>query len=110
MSFTCLSYRVTVATDKFEGNKKDVVDRVIGLIKMFGNRSRIRKVAIVENEAAMLDPKALVEIRRGLPNVLFAHFWYSMRWIYLDFISRNLREGFWIFRKSNGYLSFTFFR
>ena len=36
---------------------------------MFGDRSRIRKVAIVENGAAML-PKALVEMALGLPNVL----------------------------------------
>ena len=35
---------------------------VIGLIKMFGDGSTIRKVAIVENGAAML-PKALMEIR-----------------------------------------------
>ena len=46
---------------------------VIGLIKMFGDRSRIRKVAIVENGAAML-PKALMEMALGLPNVLFAEF------------------------------------
>ena len=39
---------------------------VIGLIKMFGDRSRIRKVAIVENRAAML-PKALVEMAFGPP-------------------------------------------
>ena len=38
-----------------------MVDRVNSLIKMFGDRSRIRKVAIVEDKAAML-PKALVEI------------------------------------------------
>ena len=44
---------------------------MIGLIKMFGDRSRIRKVAIVENGAAIL-PKALVEMTLGLPNVLFA--------------------------------------
>ena len=44
----------------------------MGLIKMFGDKSSIRKVAIVENGAAML-PKALVEMMRlGLPNVLFA--------------------------------------
>ena len=42
---------------------------MIGLIIMFGDRSRIRKVAIVENGAAML-PKALVEMALGLPNVL----------------------------------------
>ena len=46
---------------------------VIGLIKMFGDGSRIRKVAIVENGAAML-PKALMEMALGLPNVLFATF------------------------------------
>ena len=46
---------------------------VIGLIKMFGDGSRIRKVAIVENGAAML-PKALMEMALGLPNVLFAKF------------------------------------
>ena len=39
-----LTESVTVATDK-----KDVFDRVIGLIKMFGDRRRISKVAIVEN-------------------------------------------------------------
>ena len=38
-----------------------MVDRVIGLIKMFGDRSRIRKVAIVEKGAATL-PKVLVEM------------------------------------------------
>ena len=46
---------------------------VIGLIKIFGDGSRIRKVAIVENGAAML-PKALMEMALGLPNVLFATF------------------------------------
>ena len=46
---------------------------VIGLIKMFGDGSTIRKVAIVENGAAML-PKALMEMALGLPNVLFATF------------------------------------
>ena len=51
------------------GNKNDVFDRVTGLIKMFGDRSKIRKVAIVENGAAML-PKALVEMALGLPNVV----------------------------------------
>ena len=40
---------------------------------MFGDGSRIRKVAIVEHGAAML-PKALMEIALGLPNVLFAIF------------------------------------
>ena len=34
------------------------------MIKMFRDRSRIRKVVIVEDGAAML-PKMLVEIRRG---------------------------------------------
>ena len=52
MSFACLSDRITVA--KFKGNKKDLVDMVIGLTKMFGDKSRIRKVAIVENGAATL--------------------------------------------------------
>ena len=47
---------------------------MIGLIKMLGDRNKIRKVAIVENGAAML-PKALVEMALiGLPNVLFAAF------------------------------------
>ena len=63
-----LTESVTVATDK-----KDVFDRVIGLIKMFGHRSRISKVAIVENGTAML-PKAFVEMALGLPNVQFAAF------------------------------------
>ena len=35
-------------------NEKDIVDRVTSLMKMFGDRSRIRKVAIVEDKAAML--------------------------------------------------------
>ena len=43
---------------------------MIGLIKIFGDRSRIRKRAIVENGAAIL-PKALVKMLLGL-NVLFA--------------------------------------
>ena len=34
------------------------------MIKMFRDRSRIRKVVIVEDGAAML-PKTLVEFRRG---------------------------------------------
>ena len=42
------------------------------MIKIFGDRSRIRKRAIVENGAAVL-PKALVKILLGL-NVLFAAF------------------------------------
>ena len=45
---------------------------MIGLIKIFGGRSRIRKRAIVENGAAIL-PKALVKMLLGL-NVLFAAF------------------------------------
>ena len=61
-----LTESVTVATDK-----KDVFDRVIGLIKMFGDRRRISKVAIVENGAAMLS-EAFVEMALGLPNALFA--------------------------------------
>ena len=39
---------------------------MIGLIKMFGDRSRIRKVAIVENGASV------VEMALVLSNVLFA--------------------------------------
>ena len=45
---------------------------MIGLIKIFGDRSRIRKRALVENRAVML-PKALVKMLLGL-NVLFAAF------------------------------------
>ena len=37
---------------------------------MFGDRSRIEKVAIVENGEAML-PKESVAMALGLPNVLF---------------------------------------
>ena len=40
---------------------------------MFKDRSRIRKVAIVEDGAAML-PKTFVEMTLGFPNVLFAAF------------------------------------
>ena len=32
----CPSDRVMVATDKFYGNEKDIVDRVTSLIKVFG--------------------------------------------------------------------------
>ena len=46
---------------------------MIGLIKMFKDRSRIRKVAIVEDGAAML-PKTFVEMTLSFPNVLFAAF------------------------------------
>ena len=46
---------------------------MIGLIKMLGDRSRIRKVAVVENGAAIL-PKALVEMVLCLPSVLFPAF------------------------------------
>ena len=45
---------------------------MIGLIKMFGDRSRIRKVAIVENGAAMLPKASVVEMALVLSNVLFA--------------------------------------
>ena len=38
---------------------------------MFRDRSRISKVAIVEDGAAML-PKTFEEMALGLPNVLFA--------------------------------------
>ena len=49
---------------------------------MLGERSRIRKVAIVENAAPML-PRASMEMALGLPNVLlFAmYFLHSIRWI-----------------------------
>ena len=57
------------------------------MIKMFGDRSRIRKVAIVENGAATL-PKALVEIALGLPNVLFAAFFAFNEIGFLD-LKRN---------------------
>ena len=40
---------------------------------MLGDRSRIRKVAIVEDGGAML-PKEFMEMALGLPNVLFAAF------------------------------------
>ena len=43
------------------------------MIKMFRDRSRIRKVAIVEDGAAML-PKTFEEMALGLPNALFAAF------------------------------------
>ena len=46
---------------------------MIGLIKMLGDRNGIRKVAVVENGAAIL-PKALVEMVFCLPSVLFAAF------------------------------------
>ena len=45
---------------------------MIGLIKMFGDRSRIRKVAIVENGAAMLPKASVVEMALVLSHVLFA--------------------------------------
>ena len=54
---------------------------MIGSIKMFGDRSRIRKGAIVENGAAML-PKASMEMALNvLPNVLFAAFFASVKGI-----------------------------
>ena len=68
-----LTESVTVATDK-----KDVFDRVIGLIKMFGDRRRISKVAIVENGAAML-PKRLWRWRLVSPIYCLPHFLHSMR-------------------------------
>ena len=43
------------------------------MIKMFKDRSRIRKVAIFEDGAAIL-PKTFVEMALGFPNVLFAAF------------------------------------
>ena len=43
---------------------------------MFRDRSRIRKVAIVEDGATTL-PKALVEMAFGLSNVLFAAFFFA---------------------------------
>ena len=39
---------------------------------MFGDRNRIRKMAIVENGAAMLPKASVVEMALGLSNVLFA--------------------------------------
>ena len=39
---------------------------------MFGDRSRIRKVAIVENGTAMLPKASVVEMALVLSNVLFA--------------------------------------
>ena len=46
---------------------------MIGLIKMLGDRNGIRKVAVVENGAAIL-PNALVEMVLCLPSVLFTAF------------------------------------
>ena len=43
------------------------------MIKMFKDRSRIRKVAIVEDGTAIL-PKTFVEMALGFPNVLFTAF------------------------------------
>ena len=48
---------------------------VIGLIKMFGDGSRIRKVAIVENGAAML-PKALMEMAAWSPQCTVCHIFF----------------------------------
>ena len=62
-----LTESVTVATDK-----NDVFDRVIGLIKMFGDRScGISKVAIVENGTAML-PKAFLSPPCTFCRIFFA--------------------------------------
>ena len=55
---------------------------MIGLIKIFGDRSRIRKRALVENRAVML-PKALAKMVLGL-NVLFAAF-FALNEIDKDF-------------------------
>ena len=56
---------------------------MIGLIKMFKDRSRIRKVAIIEDGAAML-PKTFVEMTLGFPNVLFAAFFTFNKVRFLD--------------------------
>ena len=64
---------------------------VIGLIKMFVDRSRIRKVAIVENGASML-PKALMEMALGLPNVLFAAFFSFNQIVYFRMIISQQRN------------------
>ena len=48
------------------------------MIKMFADRTKIRKVAIVENGAVML-LKALVEMALGLPNLLLAAFFASSK-------------------------------
>ena len=46
---------------------------LIKQVKMFRNRSGIRKVALVKDGAAML-PEASVKMAIGLPNVLFAEY------------------------------------
>ena len=48
------------------------------MIKMFADRTKIRKVAIVENGAVML-LKALVEMALGPPNLLLAAFFASSK-------------------------------
>ena len=46
---------------------------LIKQVKMFRDRSGIRKVALVKDGAAML-PEASVKMAIGLPNVLFAEY------------------------------------
>ena len=46
------------------------------MINMFRDRSGIRKVAMVEDGAAMI-PNTFVEMALGLPTVLFAAFFTS---------------------------------
>ena len=46
---------------------------LIKQVKMFGDRSGIRRVALVKDGAAML-PEAFVKMAIGLPNVLFAEY------------------------------------
>ena len=59
MSLACLSDRVAVVMDEFQGIEEDVVYRVARLVKMCWNRSRVDKMVVIKDGAAMF-PKAFI--------------------------------------------------
>ena len=78
--------------------------------EMFGDRSRIRKVAIVENRVAML-PKALVEMALGLALISF-NLQYHLLWFFLIvFIFLNMFLHLaQIYANSFNLISFTYMK
>ena len=74
MCFTCFSNRVTIASNTFQGDEKNIVDQVARLVKMCGNRSRDDEFIMILYGVVMFS-KAFLELAFGLPNVLlFAYF------------------------------------
>ena len=71
--FACFSNRVTIALNTFQGDEKNIVDRVARLVKMCGNRSRADEFIVILYGAAMF-PKRSLSWRLDSPMYCFFAF------------------------------------